>query len=346
MSILQPRITLDEVVGKGLYGTVYRGGWKDKKRNIRAAFKKANFAEGSMKEDRLEHEMDILRLMDSVFVVKFYGNVKKNGVKLSAMELCEGNLHQYVNDKLFNLPAVDDKVILGQISCGLAHIHLKGIVHRDLNPYNILLWRSTTSTMLLIKVGGFSCSQKVGDVLSTADFTGTSSWVAPEVIRADEGHERASFESDMWSLGILFYFVLTKGQHPFEVRGVDNNVREVLIKSLKSVPKMEAMGEQWEAADLILQLTDQRPKRRPNICLVLHHPYFSLSNDVTIKYLAFKAHHFRRFSSAGAKIDEHLDQTKANSWYHRLETEEDKDDVAKYQQIINMVTLPPCSLFT
>lgn len=323
-------------MGKGSYGLVYRGVWKDKKRNIQVAFKRLNPYGGLVDESGLEHEMDVLRLMDSAFVVKLFGIVKKNGVHFMAMEMCQGNLHQYIDGMLLNVPAIDDKVIIGQIVMGLGHIHGRGIVHRDLCPQNILIWRNSSSSMTLIKVAGFMCSQSlVSGTPTAADlYPGTSGWVAPEVV--SQGCN--AYQSDVWSLGIIAYFVMTKGRHPYEVRGFDKKIREVFIKTLRTIPHMEVLGDRWDAIDLILHLTDYRPKHRPNIWLVLCHPYFTLSNDATIRFLASKVNNFRRFSSVGQRLDEYFDRTRAEDWYQKLKSSDEFEDRVKYHKIISMVS--------
>jgi len=55
-------------------------------------------------------------------------------------ELCEGTLEEYINGK-YNGPRFEnERKILWQMTQGLAHLHSKGIVHRDIKPTNILIY--------------------------------------------------------------------------------------------------------------------------------------------------------------------------------------------------------------
>lgn len=87
-------------------------------------------------------------------------------------------------------------------------MHSLGFSHNSLRPKSIYLTKSKTSG-LKVKLGGFSKSRQTRSV-DTEEVRPVSPADAPEV----QMGSRFSFESDMWSLGFLLYYLVT-GRDPF-----------------------------------------------------------------------------------------------------------------------------------
>ncbi|MFO0977749.1 MAG: protein kinase [Planctomycetaceae bacterium] len=102
--------------------------------------------------------------------------------------------------------------ITQQIAEGLRHAHKRGILHRDLKPANVLL-TSDGLPMIL----DFNLSALQAD---DATAGGTLPYMSPEQIEALESRERVDERSDIFSLGVLFFELLT-GQRPFTDAGLD-----------------------------------------------------------------------------------------------------------------------------
>jgi serine/threonine protein kinase len=114
----------------------------------------------------------------------------------------------------------EEKYLAGQITFALSYLHSKRIIHKDLKPDNVLLWQSSTG-LTLAKLADFGFSRQLPfDKTSFDDTThlGTSGYIAPELCRAKEGERMPSFASDIWSLGIVLFFIVSDGQHPYGER--------------------------------------------------------------------------------------------------------------------------------
>nr|XP_023828962.1 serine/threonine-protein kinase 17A [Salvelinus alpinus] len=102
----------------------------------------------------------------------------------------------------------DVKRLMRQILEGVSFLHRNNMVHLDLKPQNILL----TSDALLgdIKIVDFGLSRMVSSSQELSEIMGTPEYVAPEILN----YEPISTATDMWSIGVLAYVMLT-GISPF-----------------------------------------------------------------------------------------------------------------------------------
>ncbi|XP_033761336.1 serine/threonine-protein kinase 17A-like [Pecten maximus] len=90
-----------------------------------------------------------------------------------------------------------------QILEGLVYLHEKNIVHLDLKPQNILLTKPFPHGTIKLCDLGFACLVNTGEDIR--DIIGTPDYVAPEVL----SYEPLGLYTDMWSLGVLTYVMLT-----------------------------------------------------------------------------------------------------------------------------------------
>ncbi|MBN1428365.1 MAG: serine/threonine protein kinase [Anaerolineae bacterium] len=143
--------------------------------------------------------------------------------------------------------------ILLDVLQGLAYAHHEGIVHRDIKPANILLTRSGQAV-----VSDFGIAQIVGGTQYTASgaLMGTFSYMSPE--QGLEG--RADVRSDIYSLGIVLYEMLT-GRPPFDA----DTPLAILMKHLNDplpLPRSidPAIPEAFER--VVLKALAKRPESR------------------------------------------------------------------------------------
>lgn len=148
-----------------------------------------------------------------------------------------------------------------QIVKGMLYLHAHGILHRDLTLSNLLL----TSTMN-IKIGDFGLATQL-KLPNEKHFTmcGTPNYISPEVAT----HSAHGLESDVWSLGCMFYAFLM-GRPPFDTDTVKRTLSKVVLGEYE-MPGHVSL----EARDLIHQLLQKDPKQRPSLSAVLDHPFMT-----------------------------------------------------------------------
>ena len=246
-----------------------------------------------------------------------------------ALERCAASLAEIVERpntyrELANAGQMDLPYVLYQITDGLNHLHELRIVHRDLKPQNILVnMQKNGKPRLLVSDFGL-CKKLEGGQSSfgatTGRAAGTSGWRAPELLLDDDAREpssmidattnsgsgsvlvndglepgsrRATRAIDIFSLGLVFFYVLTNGSHPFDCG--DRYMREVNIrKGQYNLRLLDSLGDvAYEAKDLIASMLDADPRRRPNTREVMSHPFFWPAK-VRLNFLCDVSDHFEK----------------------------------------------------
>ena len=165
-------------------------------------------------------------------VVQFKGYFEGGNVSVILMELLKGGeLFQYISSKTYRLTEAKCGYFATQILNAVEFMHNKRIIHLDLKPENIVLvQRSSNQPSGLTSVNSIDEEhekQRYTERLKLIDFgiarhlesrsrisigtCGTLEFISPEVL----GCSNASFASDMWSVGVLFYMMLSGGISPF-----------------------------------------------------------------------------------------------------------------------------------
>ncbi|KAJ3664635.1 hypothetical protein Zmor_000188 [Zophobas morio] len=196
---------LEEEIGRGKFGTVYK--CREKATGLSLA---AKFVGVPKKEDRrnVEREVDIMKTLQHPRLIQLYDAFENGKVMCVILELIEGGeLFERVIDDDFVLTEKACTVFMRQICEGIDFIHKQRILHLDMKPENILC---LTRTGNRIKIIDFGLARRFDPDKKLQVLFGTPEFVAPEVVNFD----RIGFGTDMWSVGVICY-VLLSGLSPF-----------------------------------------------------------------------------------------------------------------------------------
>jgi predicted Ser/Thr protein kinase len=188
-----------ERVGRGAYGSVYKA-W-DPKLQIWVALKLGHHDASMLEEARL------LARLRHENVVRIYGAEAHDGRSGIWMELVQGrNLAEIVN---FEGPMSEAKAIrVGQtLARAVAAVHQKGVIHEDIKAYNVM--REEGGRLLLMDFGAGVRKEEALDECVRGHIRGTPCYLAPEILDG----EPASVRSDIYSLGVLLFHLVT-GEYP------------------------------------------------------------------------------------------------------------------------------------
>ncbi|CAI7627370.1 unnamed protein product [Penicillium glandicola] len=219
----QPRVQRwrrKHVIGSGGFGKVWLEILEDKETpearqpanlKFRAVkeISKSGVADQAYKRE-LEAIVNFSQEKYSHLFVQSYGWFHTDDTVFIAMEyLKNGNLGQHLGKPL---PVLEAQQIAVQILEGLEYMHSEGFTHRDLKPANLLVesfrpWK--------IKIGDFGLSKQVlGDLTYLRTEAGTPLWAPPEYFDSDERSGHYTSAVDIWSFGVIVFYMLT-GKRPF-----------------------------------------------------------------------------------------------------------------------------------
>jgi polo-like kinase 1 len=137
----------------------------------------------------------------------------------------------------------------------LVYLRQSRVIHRDLKPTNIFL-----ADKLALRVGDFGVALKLEPCGEPPlDFCGSPLFMAPEVINVNKTTTGYSFESDVWSAGIVFYMLLY-GCCPFTGKNQEE-IFDQINQGFQGFPAgPDKVSE--EAKDLITRILYRNPKKR------------------------------------------------------------------------------------
>ncbi|CAB4023694.1 serine threonine- kinase endoribonuclease IRE1 [Paramuricea clavata] len=168
-------------------------------------------------KDAAENEKNILSLINtkkSPFIVSYRHFFKDTRFMYLVVDLCEETLDDHVHSQNLHHLRIHGRRLIKEMLTGLKFLHDQGILHRDLKPSNILV-----DVDGHIRLADFGISRVLNEDETTAhtDSKGTEGWMAVEVIQTIDqiGRGRFKKKSDIQSAGMVAFFILTKGGHPF-----------------------------------------------------------------------------------------------------------------------------------
>jgi serine/threonine-protein kinase len=207
-----------EEVGSGGMAIVYKAVQKPLGRTVAIKALKSSIAQDSQFAERFEREARFMAAFQQENIINVHDFVKLDQTSCIIMEYVEGaDLYDLLEDGE-PLPPEGAAIIALQVARALNHAHFRGVIHRDIKPANIMI--SIQGEVKLMDFG-IAHADTLSDLTETGTGLGTPSYMSPEQILG----EKLDARSDIWSLGVVFYQMLT-GKKPF----VEDSKRSVLAK--------------------------------------------------------------------------------------------------------------------
>ena len=207
-----------ESIGRGGMGAVYRARhvYLDTERAIKVVHR--SLTESKDFVQRFIREAKVLSQLNHPNVVELYDfGMLDETTFFMVMELINGETVIERIQKRTRLPAEDSIRIIREAALGLSSAHSKGIIHRDISPDNLILVRDANG-IEVTKVVDFGIAKPLhedtGRFTMTNFFIGKPEYSSPEQCGTLKDGENLDQRSDIYSLGVTFYQMLT-GRLPF-----------------------------------------------------------------------------------------------------------------------------------
>jgi tRNA A-37 threonylcarbamoyl transferase component Bud32 len=242
-------------LGSGAMGFVYRAVRRDSGKHF--AIKMIAFGLlGSEKAvERFEREADILKQLKHPNIVRYAGTGSYKRTPFFIMEYVEGESLDKILARREKF-SWEDVVGLGkQLCAALEHAHGKGIIHRDLKPSNLMILKGGT---LKLTDFGIAKGADLTALTGTNCTVGTAAYMSPEQCR---GEKTVSAKSDLYSMGVVFYELLT-GRKPFQAES-PIEMFQAHVSAPFDRPSHYVMDIPFWLDNLVCQLLEKKPEHRP-----------------------------------------------------------------------------------
>ena len=271
-------------------------------------------------------------------IVEMYDVGEDNGIYYIVMEYVEGKTVKQLVKKRGSLTLSEALDIMLQLTDGISHAHDSYIIHRDLKPQNILI---KDDGQIKITDFGIAMALNSTQLTQTNSVMGSVHYLPPEQALG----KGATIRSDIYSMGILFYELLT-GKLPFK----GENAVEIAMKQIKeplpSVRKQnEAIPQSIE--NIILKATAKNPKNRYHDAKEMHEDLLTALDEDRLNEPKITYKYPEHEEDIKSNNDTPVKQTKKESKKQpekkevKKEEKENTEEIAKKVQDEPPVEEPP-----
>ncbi len=268
-TVIENKYRLDEQIGHGGMGAVYRGVQLAVDRPVAIKLLHPNFAGHDKLQARFEVEAKaIARLSHPNCITLFdFGYSEEMAAFYTVVEFIDGTPLEALISRRPSVARVVN--LIRQIASALGHAHHHGILHRDLKPENIMIAEMTDGSEM-VKVLDFGIAQimkgntdedddddfEADRLTRVGEVFGTPPYMSPEQAQSSRDLTPAA---DLYSLGIIFYELL-EGRLPF----LAETPLEILAMHLKDPPpplNRHDISDSVKA--VVMQMLSKDPEDRP-----------------------------------------------------------------------------------
>ena len=256
---IKDRYRIIEKIGEGGSSIVYNA--IDKKMDCQVAVKlmKKSVTSTYLEDHiRFRREIEIISKLNHPHIIKIFGEAEMDAQPLIIMELLTGNSLASQFEQKIEYKISNTVEIIRQLSESLLYVHNNGIIHRDLKPGNIFFVNDPEKINIKLLDFGIGWIIELGGISGEKEIAGTFGYMSPEATGILD--KRVDERSDLYSLGVIFYRLLT-GEAPF--KGTDLNQilhHQVALNPIQ--PKNIKIEIPTVLNDMVMKLINKDPDLR------------------------------------------------------------------------------------
>ncbi|KAM5193033.1 death-associated protein kinase 1 [Mantella aurantiaca] len=293
---LEDYYEIGEELGSGQFAVVKKCQEKSTGVHYAAKFIKKRRTKSSRRgvtRDDIEREVNILKEIRHPNVITLHEVYENKADVILILELVAGGeLFDFLAEKE-SLSEEEATEFLKQILNGVNYLHSLHIAHFDLKPENIMLLdRNAPKTR--IKIIDFGLAHKIDSENEFKNIFGTPEFVAPEIVN----YEPLGLESDMWSIGVITYILLS-GASPFLGETKQETLANISAVSYEFEDEFFSSTSDL-AKDFIRRLLVKDPKKRMTIQDSLNHSWIKPKDTqqaLSRKASAVNMEKFKKFAA-------------------------------------------------
>ncbi len=261
-----PRYRVLGLIGTGGMGAVYKAQHRLMERLVALKVINPEFLQNAAAVDRFRREFRAVARLSHPNIVTAYDAEQAGNLHLLVMEFVEGvSLDQLVAQR-GPLPIQQACQLIRQAALGLAHIHERGMVHRDIKPQNLMVSRQGNVKILDCGLARLGVEARSGSAAAGPTAAGTRTCAGmvlgtPDYMAPEQGIDAASADirADIYSLGCTLFFAVT-GQPPFP-HGL---LVEKLLAHAQRKPPMELLpgSVSLEFSTILTRMLAKDPSQR------------------------------------------------------------------------------------
>ncbi len=264
------RYEIIKSIGEGGMANVYLAYDTILDRNVAIKVLRGDLANDEKFVRRFQREALSASSLSHPNIVAMYDVGEDDGLYYIVMEYVEGKTLKQLLKKRGSLTLSEAIDIMLQLTDGMAHAHDSYIVHRDLKPQNIMI---QDDGQIKITDFGIAMALNSTQLTQTNSVMGSVHYLPPEQA-AGKG---ATIKSDIYSMGIIFYELLT-GELPFK----GDSAVEIALKQMKEpLPDVHKLNNDIPQSieNIILKATAKNPKNRYDDAKSMHNDLLTALND-------------------------------------------------------------------
>ncbi|XP_028189639.1 mitogen-activated protein kinase kinase kinase YODA-like isoform X2 [Glycine soja] len=252
-----------QLLGRGTFGHVYLG-FNSESGEMCAMKEVTLFSDDAKSREsaqQLGQEIALLSHLRHPNIVQYYGSETVDDKLYIYLEYVSGGSIYKLLQQYGQLSEIVIRNYTRQILLGLAYLHAKNTVHRDIKAANILVDPNGR-----VKLADFGMAKHISGQSCPLSFKGSPYWMAPEVIKNSNG---CNLAVDIWSLGSTVFEMATTKPPWSQYEGVAAMFKIGNSKDLPAMP--DHLSE--DGKDFIRQCLQRNPVHRPSAAQLLLHPF-------------------------------------------------------------------------